>query len=138
MADVGAAELAIAQEGMTEQQKMMFLTQYTSDKKDRTVSLILSLVLGCFGVDRFYVGDIGLGVLKLLTFGVCGIMYVIDFFLIMGRADSNNRLKVQEIAATIRPPERHGSDGVASDAEVNAVGGEGVVGGGTAGGTEEA
>lgn len=103
MADVGAAELTQLQQGMTDQQKIMFVSQYGSEKKDRTVALILSLLVGVLGVDRFYVGDIALGVLKLLTFGVCGILAVIDWFLIMGRADAFNRNKAREIAAAIKP-----------------------------------
>jgi TM2 domain-containing membrane protein YozV len=102
MGQVGAAELAMFQQGMTDQQKMMFMSQYNSDKKDRTIALVLSLLLGYLGVDRFYVGDTGLGILKLLTLGVCGIMTLIDWFLIMGRADEYNRAKAQEIATVIK------------------------------------
>lgn len=102
MAEVGPAELATYQNGMTDQQKMMFMSQYSSDKKDRTVALVLSLLLGTVGVDRFYVGDTGMGILKLLTFGVCGLMVVVDWFLIMGRADQYNRTKAQEIAAVMK------------------------------------
>ena len=53
----------------------------TSDK-DWTTLLILSLLLGWLGVDRFYAGHIGLGVLKLLTLGGCGIWSLIDIILI--------------------------------------------------------
>ena len=102
MGQVGAAELAMFQQGMTDQQKMMFMSQYNSEKKDRTIALVLSLLLGYLGVDRFYVGDTGLGILKLLTLGVCGIMALIDWFLIMGRADEYNRAKAQEIATVIK------------------------------------
>lgn len=102
MGQVGAAELARFQQGMTDNQKMMFISQYNSEKKDRTIALVLSVVLGYLGVDRFYVGDTGLGILKLLTFGLCGIMTVIDWFLIMGRADKYNRTKAKEIAAVIK------------------------------------
>lgn len=37
--------------------------------KDPTLSLILSILVGVLGVDRFYIGDVGLGIGKLLTFG---------------------------------------------------------------------
>jgi len=82
--------------------KMMFMSQYNSEKKDRTVALILSILFGCFGVDQFYVGDITLGILKLLTLGLCGIWAIIDWFLIMGAADEYNRQKAHEIAAAIK------------------------------------
>lgn len=41
-------------------------------------ALILSALFGMFGVDRFYLGCIGTGVLKLLTFGGFGIWALID------------------------------------------------------------
>jgi len=48
---VTPAELAILTEGMTEQQKMMFLSQYNTEKKDRYIALILPILFGCFGVE---------------------------------------------------------------------------------------
>ena len=50
--------------------------------KDWTTLLILSILLGGLGVDRFYAGHIGLGVLKLLTVGGCGIWALIDIVLV--------------------------------------------------------
>jgi TM2 domain-containing membrane protein YozV len=45
--------------------------------------LLLSIFLGGFGIDRFYVGKIGTGILKLITGGGCGIWWVIDIILIV-------------------------------------------------------
>jgi len=45
--------------------------------------LLLSIFLGSLGVDRFYVGKIGTGILKILTAGGCGIWYLIDIILII-------------------------------------------------------
>ena len=53
----------------------------TSDK-DWTTLLILSILLGSLGADRFYAGHIGLGVLKLLTLGACGIWGLIDIIFV--------------------------------------------------------
>jgi TM2 domain-containing membrane protein YozV len=52
------------------------------EKKSFLVALILSIFVGGLGVDRFYLGYIGLGVLKLITFGGCGIWWLIDLILI--------------------------------------------------------
>jgi TM2 domain-containing membrane protein YozV len=102
MAEFSVIEQMQLTQGMTEQQKFLFNAQYSSERRDRTLMLVISILLGYFGVDRFMVGDIGLGVLKLLTGGVCGIMWIVDLFLIMGRADDYNRQKANEIALAIK------------------------------------
>jgi len=89
-------------EGMSEQQKFLFQTQYGAERRDRILILVISVFLGALGIDRFLVGDVGLGLLKLLTGGVCGIFWLVDIFLIMGRVDDFNRTKAYEIAMAIR------------------------------------
>ena len=46
--------------------------------KSKTTALILSILVGGLGIDRFYLGYTGIGVLKLLTGGCFGILYIID------------------------------------------------------------
>lgn len=58
--------------------------------KDPTISIILSILLGQLGIDRFYIGDIGLGVLKLITCGGAGIWWIVDLFLIMNETRAKN------------------------------------------------
>lgn len=50
--------------------------------KNYLVALLLSYFLGSIGADRFYLGKIGSGVAKLLTFGGLGIWQIIDLFLV--------------------------------------------------------
>lgn len=67
-----------------------FMLLTTLELKDPTVTLVLSILLGAFGIDRFWIGDIGFGVLKLFTCGGCGILTIIDWFTISKKAKEKN------------------------------------------------
>ncbi|MBP7496646.1 MAG: TM2 domain-containing protein [Bacteroidales bacterium] len=64
--------------------------------KDPTTILIVSILAGGLGIDRFIIGDTGLGVGKLLTCGGVGIWTIIDFFLIMGATREKNFQKIHQ------------------------------------------
>lgn len=51
-------------------------------KRDWLITLVLSVIVGTLGVDRFYLGKIGTGILKLITIGGLGIWTTIDIILI--------------------------------------------------------
>ena len=58
--------------------------------KDPTLHVMISLWGGMIGLDRFFLGDIGLGIGKLITFGGCGLWTIIDWFMISSSAKEKN------------------------------------------------
>jgi len=58
--------------------------------KDPTMLLVISILVGSLGVDRMFIGQIGLGIVKLITCGGLGIWFIIDLFLIMGATKEYN------------------------------------------------
>lgn len=82
-------------ENLTDEQ---WTVLYTLDFKDSTLMLLLSLYGGTLGIDRFALGQIGLGIGKLLTLGGCGIWAIVDWFLIM---DATRQANAQKLYALI-------------------------------------
>ena len=64
--------------------------------KEPTTILIVSILAGSLGIDRFMIGDTGLGVGKLLTCGGFGIWAIIDLFMIQGATREKNIQKLQQ------------------------------------------
>lgn len=56
------------------------LVRYST--RSQSSAFVLAYFLGVFGIDRFYLGHVGLGFLKLFTFGGLGIWAIIDCVLI--------------------------------------------------------
>ena len=76
--------------------KQLFMLN-SMDFKDPTVSLVLSVLVGGLGIDRFYIGDTGLGVLKLITGGGLGVWWIVDMFVITGKTKKNNIKDFHEV-----------------------------------------
>jgi hypothetical protein len=67
---------------------------YSLELSDPTVMLIVSIFAGHLGVDRFLLGETGLGIAKLLTCGGLGVWTIVDWFIIMGRTKELNYAKL--------------------------------------------
>ena len=73
--------------------------------KSPTTALILSIFLGTLGVDRFYIGHIGLGVAKLLLAWLTfGIWTIVDWFLIINATKKANLAAINNALATMTVP----------------------------------
>lgn len=69
----------------------------TISLKDPTTLLLVSIFLGGLGIDRFMLGQVGMGLLKLLTLGCFGILTIIDWFTISGKTKEINFNKIMTL-----------------------------------------
>ncbi len=69
----------------------------TIEMKDPTTLLLVSIFLGGLGIDRFMLGDTGMGILKLLTCGGCGILAIVDWFTITKKTKECNFNKIMSL-----------------------------------------
>ena len=58
--------------------------------KEYIIALLFSIFLGYLGIDRFYMGQVGMGIGKLLTGGGCGVWWLIDIILIATRSSNDS------------------------------------------------
>lgn len=71
-------------------ESMLMATEW----KNPTVAVLFAFFLGGLGVDRFWLGETGLGVVKLITCAGAGIWGLIDLFTVMNRAKMYNYNKL--------------------------------------------
>ena len=65
--------------------------------KSKTTAIILSALCGGLGIDRFYLGYTGMGVLKLLTGGCFGILWILDIAHIADESHYQEDVQMQMI-----------------------------------------
>ena len=90
--------------GMTEQQEQQFIMFY-SGKRQSPNDILLFTLLGFVvvaGVQRFVVGQIGMGILYLLTFGLCFIGTIIDAINHKSLANEHNQKVALECAQLVK------------------------------------
>ena len=90
-------------EPMSDDDAILFANAYRSQRRDSTNVLLLTLLgfVVLAGVQRFYVGQIGMGIAYLLTAGFCFIGTIIDLINHKSLALKYNQEKAANIAATM-------------------------------------
>jgi hypothetical protein len=98
MPELGALELAQMTKDLDDTKKMIFHQQYQSERKDPGTAVILALLM----YDRIWLGDIMLGILKIITCGGCMIWLIVDLFTAKSRCDSYNRQKASDLLVAFK------------------------------------
>lgn len=91
-----AHDLTTIREKLTLLDESKWSVLSTIQFKDPTTSLIVSILAGGIGIDRFLIGDTGVGVGKLLTCGGFGIWTIVDWFMIQKATREKNMNKIQQ------------------------------------------
>ncbi|MBP5444198.1 MAG: TM2 domain-containing protein [Treponema sp.] len=85
-----AGKVEFLRQKMVQVDDSRYATLSSFEFKDPTTMLLISIFLGEFGIDRFMLGDTGMGILKLLTGGLCGILWLIDLIGISDKVKEYN------------------------------------------------
>ena len=85
-----AEKIVFIKQKLADADENKFALASSVEFKDPTTILLVSLFLGALGIDRFMLGDTGIGILKLLTCGLCGILTIIDWFSVQKKAKEIN------------------------------------------------
>ncbi len=92
-----ASKAMFLKEKLLEMDDSKFVLLQTVSFQDPQLIMILSIFLGGLGVDRFMLGDTGMGILKLLTCGGLGILWIMDIVSSQDRAKEKNFQTIVEI-----------------------------------------
>ena len=107
-------QLYVAQllKDLTDAQAQQFAHVYLARRRDPMHILLLALAgfVGIAGAHRFYIEEIGMGVLYLLTGGLCVIGTIIDLVNYKELAFRYNRRKADEVAALVGDAFSDGDD----------------------------
>lgn len=85
-----AEKIVFIKQKLLEADESKFQLASAVEFKDPTTILLVSIFLGSLGIDRFMLGETGMGILKLLTLGCCGVLTIIDWFSVQKKAKEIN------------------------------------------------
>ena len=88
-------EIATATKELSDTERLVFEVQYGRCRRDPGIATLLAL----FMADRFWYGQVGLGILKLATLGGLGIWALVDLITARGMAAEHNAAAIRDITA---------------------------------------
>jgi len=96
-------EVMLYTQNLTDSEKIQFIAEYQSQRKDTTTAVLLAVFLGGIGVHHFYMGKVLLGVIYLLFFWtfIPAFIALIEAILMSNTVRSYNDARAQEIAGRI-------------------------------------
>jgi TM2 domain-containing membrane protein YozV len=103
---------------MSEEQADQFARVYRERRKDETTVLLTTLLafVGIAGVNRFYLGQVGMGIAYLFTAGFCLIGTIVDIFNYKSLTNGYNEKQALDVSMLIQGafpgklPEAGGAD----------------------------
>jgi len=99
------AELKVSQiaSSLPPDKQGIFMMQYRNIRKDPTTALLLALLLGNVGGHKFYLGQVGLGMVYLLFCWTCipGIIAFIEAFSIASKVGEYNEQKAAQLSTIL-------------------------------------
>jgi TM2 domain-containing membrane protein YozV len=78
-----------------------FIALQSAGLKDPTTILIVAILAGGLAIDRFMLGQVGMGILKIITLGGFGIWQIVDMFTAQSRAREYNMQQIQKTLAMV-------------------------------------
>ena len=95
---------------LTEQERLLFQTEYQPAKKSATAGVLLAFFLGGLGAHRFYMGQVGLGFVYLLLASITlvtlipitSVIALVECFLMPGRVRAYNKAQADAITTKLK------------------------------------
>lgn len=89
---------------MSESQQQQFYSILRSKRKEKKDLLILAIIgfFGVAGIHRFVIGDVGMGILFLVTVGFCGIGTIIDLVNLDKMVSRYNQAQAMDSATMVK------------------------------------
>lgn len=89
---------------MNDTEQQQFFTLYKSKRKEKKDLLILTIIgfFGVAGIQRFVVGEIGMGILYIVTIGFCGIGTIIDLVILDKMVSKYNQKQAVDTAGMVK------------------------------------